>query len=381
MSIFDRYIFKNLLLATFFIACALIVVIFLTQSLRFLELVVDSGASGISFWILTLLALPRFFEIILPIALMGGTLFVYNRMATDSELSVVRSLGHSPMELARPALTLSLICMVFLWAVTMWLAPASVAQMHKMRGIIKAQVSSFFIREGVFSKVGNGLMVYVRERTDNDELRGLIIHDSRPGDGAVPKNPSTIIARSGVFVADEEGFEILVYDGSRQEINPKTKILQRLNFERYTVDLPDSNPVRQRWQEPEERTLPELLRPNLNDSRDRDGLNDFMIELHRRVTSPFLAVNFTLVACVTLLLGPVSRRGYSSRIALAIGAIMVLESLFLGSANLARNSHAGLILMYLVSLGPIALALFFLSKPSEGLRRRLLYRSPKSEAV
>ena len=61
MNIFDRYIFKNLLIATVFVAVTLAVVIFLTQSLRFLELVIESGASSSAFWVLTMLALPRFF--------------------------------------------------------------------------------------------------------------------------------------------------------------------------------------------------------------------------------------------------------------------------------------------------------------------------------
>ena len=90
MNIFDRYIFKNLLTATVFVSLVLVVLILLTQSLRFLELVMDSGASALSFWILTLLALPRFFEIILPLSVMAGVLFVYNRMTSDSELVVVR---------------------------------------------------------------------------------------------------------------------------------------------------------------------------------------------------------------------------------------------------------------------------------------------------
>jgi hypothetical protein len=105
--IVNRYIFKNLFLATVFIAVTLAAVIFLTQSLRFLELVINSGASGGAFWMLTMLALPRFFEIILPIALMAGIIFTYNRMTADSELVVMRGLGLSPLQQAKPALVLA----------------------------------------------------------------------------------------------------------------------------------------------------------------------------------------------------------------------------------------------------------------------------------
>ena len=72
MYVFDRYVLRNLAMATGFIAVTLAAIVFLTQSLRFLELVIESGASGTSFWLLAFLALPRFLEIILPIALLAG---------------------------------------------------------------------------------------------------------------------------------------------------------------------------------------------------------------------------------------------------------------------------------------------------------------------
>src|SRR5688572_9401783 len=102
MKIFERYIFRGLLIAAVFISITLIVVVFLSQSMQFLELVLDSSASGGSFWLLTLLAMPRFFEIIVPLAMMAATIFIYNRMTMDSELAAIRSAGYSPMDLARP---------------------------------------------------------------------------------------------------------------------------------------------------------------------------------------------------------------------------------------------------------------------------------------
>jgi len=325
MTIFERYIFKNLFVATLFIGLTLIVVVFLTQSLRFLELVMDSGASSLSFWILTFLALPRFFEVLLPLSLMAAILFVYNRMASDSELSVVRSLGYSSLKLARPALMLGVLVSVFLWGMTMWAAPKSLAQMHHMRQAIKSQFSALFLREGV------------------------------------------------AIVTNEEGFEVVVYEGSRQSFDAKKQTLQRLNFERYVVDLPESSPVHSRWKGPDERTVFELLQPDLSNQRDVDNARQFRVELQRRIASPFLAIGFSIIACVVLLLGPVNRRGQAGRMMIAIGAALMLQSLFLAAANIAENSNWGLVLMYSVSIGPIVPGLYFLSAASEAVRRQFLY--------
>lgn len=377
MKIFDRYVFKNLFVTTVFVALTLVVVIFLTQSLRFLELVIESGASSSSFWILTLLALPRFFEVILPLAMMAATLFTYNRMTADSELIVIRSVGYSPLSLAKPALILATIVTVFLWSMTMWAAPKALSQMQGMQEVIKSQLSSFLFREGVFNQIGTGLTVYIRKRNDDGDLRGLMIQDAR----AKNKNPSTITAQRGMVVSNEENKnQVVVYDGARQEYDPETKILHRLNFERYTIDLPNNSPVRQRWSEPDERTIIELLNPDPESKRDQESLRDFKIEIHKRFVGPLLTIVFCLISCCSLLIGPIDRRGQTKRIVFAIISVVVIQGLFLAGFNLARRYDLGLLLIYALVLVPMFFSAFLLSGSAENLRRSILY-APKRKAA
>ncbi|MGH1374801.1 MAG: LPS export ABC transporter permease LptF [Alphaproteobacteria bacterium] len=376
MNIFNSYLFRNLFIATLFVAFTLTFVIFLTQSLRFLEIVINAGSSGRVFVILTGLALPRFFEIILPLSVMASTLFIYNKMTIDSELIAMRATGHSSFALALPAIILGLLVSIMLWGITMWVAPSSLAKMQSMRQELKAEFSSFIFREGIFNSVGKGLTVYIRDRTQKGELSGLMIYDTRD----TTKLPSTVLAKRGIIVANEEGHQVIVYNGSRQEYNPKTKILQKLAFDRYTIDLPEGESVRQRWAEPDERTIIELLNPDPNNKRDIESLRTFKVEIHRRLTSPLLALTFPLIALSALLLGPVDRKGQTYKIAIALIAIMIIQSLFLTSYNFARKNDIGVILMYILTFMPILLCLFSLSPYSEELRRNLFY-SKKEEVT
>ena len=372
MKVFDSYLLKNLAIATFFIAVVLTLIIFLTQSLRFLEIVINAGSSGSAFWILTSLALPRFFEIILPLALLSATLFLYNKMTIDSELIAMRAIGHSSFALARPAIILGIIITLILWGITMWVAPKSLAQMQIMRSTIKAEMSTSLFREGVFNEFGSGLTVYIKEKNSDGSLSGLMIHDKRDES----KPPSTVMAKYGVMVSDQNGQQVIVFDGARHELSSKTGILQRLAFERYTIDLPGSGEIRDRWAEPDERTIFQLMNPDLNDPRDKDKLNDFLIEIHRRVTSPLLAMAFPLIGLCMLLLGPVNRRGHTKKIAIAILIAVLLQSMYLSVYNMATKNSFGLILMYFITISPIVLCLFMLSGMSEKVRRRILY-APK----
>ncbi len=361
---------KNLSIATVFVAVTLSVIVVLTQSLKFLELVIESGASSSLFWFLTLLALPRFFEVILPLSLMTAVLFVYNRMISDSELIVMRASGVSPMVLARPAIVLSLIVTLFLMVMTMWAAPKALSKMQDMRDRIKSEFSNVLFRQGVFNQFGDGLTVYIRDKSASGELLGIMIDDRRDE----TQNPSTVIAKRGLLLSTDEGQEVIVFEGARQEFNSKNGVLNRLNFDRYTINLPDAEPVGERWQEADERTIFELLNPDLDNAVDVKNLRNFMLEMHKRILSPFLALLFALFSCTVLLLGPFDRRGQGKRILIAVLCVTVVQGLYMSVFNFARSSDVFQILAYLLVIIPSGFCLFMLSGAGEQFRRQILYK-------
>ncbi len=364
MILFERYILKHLVLATFLVGMALTAVIFLSQSLRFLELVMTSGASASSFWILIALALPRFLEIIVPLALMAATVFVYNRMTIDSEIVALSAAGTSALALARPALILAGAVTFLLWIVTSWVAPASVSEMQNLRQILKSQYSALLFREGVFTPAGDGVTVFIRERASNGALEGIVIHDAR----SQLKTPVTILARRGALVSEPDGDKIIVYDGSRQEYDVDKRTLRKLDFERYTVALPESAPVGPRLREPDERSITELLRPDPHEIQDPDTVRQFRVEAHKRLAAPLLAPAFVACALALLLTGGINRRGQGKKIALCIVCVIAIEAAFLASYNLCRKDDRGVVLMYLVGLGPLGGGLYALS--GREIRRR-----------
>lgn len=355
--VFERYLLKNLITATLFMAVVLALIIFLTQSLRFLELVIEAGASSISFWVLTTLAMPRFFEIVLPFALMAAILFTYNKLTADSELLVMRGAGYSPMKLARPALTLSVLVTVFLLFVTTWLSPVSLTQMQQMSQAIKSSFSALLIKEGVFNQIGDHLTVYIENRRDDGSMEGLMIHDTNPD----WEQPVTILAQEGVIVTDSKTQQVIVYNGSRQDFNRENGALNRLDFERYTIDLPDDKMHSKRWQEPDERTFWQLFNPSEIEARNPQILKNFRNEAHRRIIGPFLAPAYALIALMFLLLGPFNRRGQAMRITGAVLSVVIVQALYLSFFNLSGKTSVGLVMMYVLVLCPIGLGLLLLS--------------------
>src|SRR5487761_1910026 len=92
------------MLLTPFVTAALSVAVWLLQSLRLIDLIVNRGLSVGLVLYLAILILPRFIDVVLPIAIFTAVVFVYAKLIAESELVVMRASGMSQWGLAKPAL-------------------------------------------------------------------------------------------------------------------------------------------------------------------------------------------------------------------------------------------------------------------------------------
>src|SRR3546814_20662791 len=102
------YLSGQIVTAMLFIVVSMTCVIWLSQSLRFVDLIVNRGLPIPSFIYLTLLLMPTWLSIVLPIAAFAGTVFVYNQLTNDREIVGLEEAGLSPPRPATTALVVAL---------------------------------------------------------------------------------------------------------------------------------------------------------------------------------------------------------------------------------------------------------------------------------
>jgi lipopolysaccharide export system permease protein len=354
-----RYILRHVVAVTVFVTVALASAIWLTQSLRLIDLIVNRGLSLSTFLYMAFLTLPSFVSGILPIAVFAACLFTYNRLSTDSELVVMRSTGLSPMQLAKPASLLAGAAVLIGYAMTLYLLPTAQRAFKDLQFTIRHSQPALFLQEGVFNTVTDGVTVYVRERAQNGELRGILVHDGR-----VTDKPVTMMAENGTLVQTELGPRVVMVNGNRQFMDMDSGKLSLLYFDRYTLDIqPDKEPVGLRWREPGERYLPELFWPG-NTPDDIANYERLRGEAHERLTSPLLSLSFTCIGLAALLSGKFSRRGQMPRILFAILAMLIIQASALALHNMVGKMPGAVPLMYVNALLPIAAGLYVLLSPS-----------------
>src|ERR1700752_2958299 len=107
MKRLDRSILRPCFGVLVFVNAALSAAIWLAQSLRLIDLIVNRGLSIEIFLYLAALILPRFLDIVLPIGVFIAVLFTFNRLTGESELVVMRSAGPRQLSLVKTVILLA----------------------------------------------------------------------------------------------------------------------------------------------------------------------------------------------------------------------------------------------------------------------------------
>lgn len=358
MSGLNRYIMRQVFVGMLFVSIALTCIIWLTQSLRFVEMIVNKGVSISTFIYLTVLLLPNFLSIILPVALFTVIVFVYNRMITDRELVVMRAAGLSQTALAKPALYITFAVMVIIYILNLWLLPNSYRLFRELQWEIRYNYSHVLLQEGAFNPVTSKITVYIREQKSDGQLLGILVHDERK-----KEKPVTIIAERGGMIETDDGARVVMFNGNRQEIDQKTNQLSILYFDRYIFDLkttPTTTTVRGRGGR--ERTLPELIEAANDPNTNPKEVGRLIMEAHRRILSPFSALGFAMVGLCCLISGAFTRRNQMRRVITAVVIVVTLQALELGTQNLSTKNTQWIPLMYIMAFLPPIISYIYMVK-------------------
>jgi len=360
-----RYILGQLVTATIFVTVALTFAIWLTQSLRLIDYIVNRGLPASSFLTFVGLLLPSFLGIVLPVAAFVAALFVYHKLTMDSEMVVMRAAGLSQLQLARPAIILGVLVTVMVYSISLYFLPASFRNFKDLQNAFRSDFSTVLLQEGVFTALSDEITVYVRERSPDGELRGILVHDNRD-----PGKPITMMAERGALVPSEAGPRVVMENGNRQEVEPDTGRFSLLYFDRYTIELSEfSEATQARWREPKERFLGELFFPS-DDSRDQRYRQELIAEAHQRLVSPLYTLVFVLIGMAALLSGEFNRRGQAKRVLAAIACVAALEGVSLALHDLATRSMAAVPLMYAAVIVTMGLSLYvLLHRPGRRVER------------
>lgn len=359
-------------------------VIWLSQSLRLLDLVINRGQSAPTFFYLTLLMLPSLLVVILPIAYFAGTLYALHKLNADSELTVMSAAGFSRSQLLVPILIAAGVVVVATYFCSLFLMPFCQRLMRDKEIDIRADIGAAILNEGQFNTPAQGLTVFMRELSPDGHLRGVLVHDERDR-----LHPTTYLAESGALAQTPAGARLIMLDGTIEQStlegscgksdstgapaksSPHGNLakcasgshyappsLSVLKFQRYVFDLDQFG---ERQQDAElrtsERYLNELLWPSSTKPLKPEAVRVYFAEANNRLAAPLYCPAFALLAFAAVTLGRRGRGAYALRLATASMLAAGLRIAGYGVQGLGARNPALCSLFYLIPLLAGALAM------------------------
>ena len=366
-----RYIFDEAFRPFVFFTAALTAIVWLSQSLRYVNVIVDQGQSAGIFLYLIVLMLPSLMIFVLPTALLFATFYALFRLQTDSELVVVAAAGRSRFTVAMPLMALALLAALLHLAVNLYLMPLGQRTLKDRMFEIRGDLITNILREGQFTTPSEGLTVYVRERTGAASARGILVHDNRD-----PAAATTYMAEAGEITDSDAGPRFLLVNGNVQRIEAPGRIAT-LQFDRYVIDLaPFQKGERADQRGTQERYLPELLNPPDAANLSEQKIKSYVADAHERLSSPLYSFIFVLIPAAAILAAGSARRSIAWRIGLAALIALTIRMAGLGVRGAVGNNNDLWPLLYIVPLIGIAGAYVWLA----GWTWRKPLREPPAEA-
>ena len=356
---FDRYLFGQMIRTTIAVSVTLVGIMWLFQTIRLLEVVINRGAPISNFLLMSVTVIPLWLTIAVPVSAFVAVIWVFQRAVADRELLVMQASGRSALQLARAPLALGILLTLVLIVNSVMVLPQSFGIYKRVQFEVRNSIPTVMLQDNVFIDVVDGLTMLIGEQLDDGLAKDLFIHDERTEGKVI-----TMTARVGQFVERDGLPAVILQEGERIELSKSGDSGATLLFDTHTVTIApkDKTVSSQMPIDMNEDTISNLLNPEK--SPYPDYFNQRRAEGHYRIVSPALALVLILIATVGALFGQVRRHTWSKRTLLMIVGSIVSISALVSSRSLATSLPSTVPLLYASVLVPSLIMLVVLTLPS-----------------
>lgn len=352
MKLINNYLSKNILYPTISIIIVLSIIILLTQSLKYIDLVVSHGISPSDFFHITILLIPSLLFIIIPICLFIAIMYSLNKLNSHRELNILKGFGVDNFNISKPILQISIMITLFHYAIALYWMPEVNHKFKDLTNHLKENYVTFMLQEKVFNHPTKELTFYIENKIDNNKFENIFFQDKNNG------QPITIIAKSGELVKNNNKVFIHLKDGNRQELT-KNGELNILNFDTLVWQFnTNHNSNGNRSISIQEKHLTDLLFNDLpQDSKEK---NRMFAEANQRLLFPFYNIILTLIAIIALIEGGFNRLGKTRRIFMfsCVAGISIIINTSL--INLSASNKYIIIISYMFTFSLFGYLTYFL---------------------
>ncbi|WP_257546583.1 LPS export ABC transporter permease LptF [Sphingopyxis sp. DBS4] len=255
----DRYIARLIffpMLGTLVLSAMLLV---LEKMLRLFDFVATEGGPVSVVWRMLANLIPEYLSLGIPIGLMLGILLAFRRLATSSELDVLRGVGMSFGRLLRIPYVFAFALALLNLAIVGFIQPYARYAYEGLQFDLRSGALGASIKVGEFTKLGQRMTLRIEESyNDGKSLRGIFVR----GENKDGQTVSATAARGQFLATDDPNTIILrLSQGVLIHESPKFAVPRVLTFDNHDlpIPLPKIEAFRLRGGADRELTIPELF--------------------------------------------------------------------------------------------------------------------------
>ena len=328
MKSIDRYMARRIALPLFSTLVIAAMLLLLDRMLRLFDFVATEGGPVSVVWQLLANLLPEYLGLGIPIGLMLGVLLAFRRLATSSELDVMRGVGMSYGRLLRVPYMYAVGLALVNLAIVGFIQPRARYAYEGLRFELRTGALGASIKVGEFTHLGDRMTMRIeRSRDKGRELSGIFVHAQTPKGDWIG-----VTAERGQFFATDDPNTIIfrLTNGTLIHNRPDFPSPRVLTFSTHDlpIDLPKFEQFRARGGRNLEYTLPELVKIGTT-SGSEEARDSSQAELYFRLAEVLMMFLLPLLAVA---LGVPPKRSTS--------ALGVFLSIVMGVAYHKVNQYA-----------------------------------------
>lgn len=258
MLLIDRYMARLMampLISTLLISAMLLV---LDRMRILLDFVAAEGGPVNVIWRMLANLLPEYLGLGIPIGLMLGCLLAFRRLATSSELDVLRAVGISYTRLLRVPYFYAIALALLNLAIVGYVQPRARYNYEQLRFELRSGALGASIKVGEFTQFGDKMTLRIEGSANSGrDLSGIFVQ-MVTNDGS----PLAVTAERGQFLRSDDPDTIILRltNGTLVHRDKSSPVPRVLTFSTHNlpIPLPKYEQFRKRGDKNIERTLPEL---------------------------------------------------------------------------------------------------------------------------
>jgi len=323
MNILNKYFSRQLVAIFVMLMLILTGLSWMMQIMSMMKFLLKYGVDVVSFLGLTALMIPFIASIIVPFVCFIAIIFVYNKMISDNEITVMAASGLSPRQIASPALRLSALLTILNLALNIWVVPASQSLFYDTQWDMQYGMAHMKLQEGAFTEISDGLVVYV-EKVAGHDLSQVMLSDMRD-----ENTTNTIFAEKGKLVTTMRGLSLVMTNGSLQTGGKQTTTgtFETFDMDLNVVDKDGSASFRVR------RVPTMQLMQIAFDAQTKKQHKMILAELCNRLLSPIMNLILAALCATILLRSSLLRRRASFAPVVAVAAMAATMAAYMSLSN------------------------------------------------